>query len=283
VGARRSPDGKRRGFNTGISKFNRLKDLPTRDGKSIFDASSVPYKVAGAAMRQALARAVAANLTPRERKLLDAVLMQTASFSKLADRTSAAQLYGKAHGIPKDSVGGRQRQSALEDLRTMRDLGVILYESGRGPGARLKVGLEPDGTKTEPPRNGVVSIPVPESEKHRETQVPLQRSTTVSGREAPPPGGHDLVTVPRNSSSPRSEEKNAKKDRLAERAFGHFSAKGFTRSECRETVNKLRSENIADELIDVAVGQCIERDARRLAYLLKVGRDFYLQRVGASA
>jgi hypothetical protein len=45
-------------------------------------------------------------------------------------------------------------------------------------------------------------------------------------------------------------------------------------------IDQLRFENIGDEIIDIALGQCMNADAKQLAYLVTVARDFYCQRVG---
>ena len=70
-------------------------------------------------------------------------------------------------------------------------------------------------------------------------------------------------------------------DALKRRCLDIFTPKGVSRDDCVRAVDRLRADNIADELIDIALGQCEQkRDIRHVGYLLKVARDFYKQRTG---
>jgi hypothetical protein len=50
-----------------------------------------------------------------------------------------------------------------------------------------------------------------------------------------------------------------------------------------EAVDKLRAEGIGDMVIDMAAGKTIQKGDAGPGYLLKVGRDWHSQRVGAVA
>jgi hypothetical protein len=70
-----------------------------------------------------------------------------------------------------------------------------------------------------------------------------------------------------------------KDDPLVDRAFEHFSPHGSTRADVEGCIHSLRyDDNLADTLIDEAIGQSIKANASRLAYLTKVARSFYAQR-----
>jgi hypothetical protein len=73
-------------------------------------------------------------------------------------------------------------------------------------------------------------------------------------------------------------------DKLKRRCLDIFAPKGVTPDDCVRAIDRLRADNIADELIDVALGQCeTKSDVRHVGYLLKVARDFYKQRTGVVA
>jgi hypothetical protein len=70
-------------------------------------------------------------------------------------------------------------------------------------------------------------------------------------------------------------------DTLKRRCLDIFVAKGVSRDDCCRAVDRLRADNIADELIDMALGQCERNpDVRHIGYLVSVARDWYAQRTG---
>lgn len=102
----------------------------------------VAYLEAGAAMRQALERAVvmAEYLKPRDWRVLLAVINLTASYSKISDETSVGQV---------SELSGVSESRAAESLRRLDAAGVIVWKPTRtrgalGPSTVSLVGASPD-------------------------------------------------------------------------------------------------------------------------------------------
>lgn len=83
----------------------------------------VTYKVAGEAQRQAHARAIEADLTQRELRVLNAVIDFTTSFSKLSD-----DVYVEAIQEAAGLRGKGQYSRTCAILRKLDRLGIISYE-----------------------------------------------------------------------------------------------------------------------------------------------------------
>jgi hypothetical protein len=91
----------------------------------------------------------------------------------------------------------------------------------------------------------------------------------------------DAFTFERDKATALKDGNGEPVDALKRRCLAIFAAKGVSRDDCVRAVDRLRAENIADELIDVALGQCEKNpDVRHVGYLLKVARDWYRQRTG---
>src|SRR5262249_48183314 len=75
---------------------------------------------------------------------------------------------------------------------------------------------------------------------------------------------------------------DAPNDPLKDRCIAHFTAKGVSVDDCLRAIDDLRAANIADALIDAALGQAIEADAKSLRYIRRVARDWYAHRTGAA-
>lgn len=86
----------------------------------------------GAAIRQAVARASAAQLTNRQWRTLLGLVAVVASWSRLWDNVYTIEI-AKAVGL--DAKNLRQ------DLAKLRDAGVIIYEPAQGRGFRSRIGL----------------------------------------------------------------------------------------------------------------------------------------------
>jgi hypothetical protein len=68
-------------------------------------------------------------------------------------------------------------------------------------------------------------------------------------------------------------------DALQRRCIDIFAAKGVDRDDCVRAVDRLRGDDIADELIEMALTHCEQKaDVRFVGYLLKVARDWKTQR-----
>jgi hypothetical protein len=94
-----------------------------------------PYKVVGQAYRETVWRAahLPRPLRERQRRVLDAALVYLASYSLLEDRVSTRQI---AEMSGYDLKGGDADHDTLKmigkELRGLRDLGLIRFESGSG-------------------------------------------------------------------------------------------------------------------------------------------------------
>jgi hypothetical protein len=101
----------------------------------------VPYKVAAAAQRQAHARAFAIDrVTLGDVKVLDAVLDETAAYSKLTDRVPTARIARRA----RVSI-----RTVRRSLAKLAEHGAVVYEPGLGRGNLTVVGVSPAGEKAD--------------------------------------------------------------------------------------------------------------------------------------
>ncbi|HXH89710.1 MAG TPA: SgrR family transcriptional regulator [Gaiellaceae bacterium] len=127
-------------------------------------AERVSYRDAGAAMREALGRAGAADLSLADRKVLDAVLAATVSYSKLWDQLPLAQIAEAA------ACSTRQARRSLQRLS---EAGIVVYVPGRGSGNLSRVGL--------PEERGQIAVRFPASESGRDRGSKGDRSSTKKG------------------------------------------------------------------------------------------------------
>ena len=127
------------------------------------------------------------------------------------------------------------------------------------------------------------------AERTRSERNPRQDKTETSLRDGFPQGVErdsirDTFTLGRGKPSALKEGNDPPEDALKRRCLDIFTPKGVSRDDCCRAVDRLRCDNIADELIDTALGQCEQKhDVRHVGYLLKVARDFYKQRTGVGA
>jgi hypothetical protein len=106
-------------------------------------ADRVPYAVAGAAMRQAIARALTAELGPRQWRVFAVVLDRTVSWSKLDDRLYLAAIAAEVFEL--DEPTPWQIDKVGRDLSALAGAGVIEREppkaGRRRAGAAYRVAL----------------------------------------------------------------------------------------------------------------------------------------------
>ena len=170
------------------------------------------YAEVGRAMRAAVARAHATGLSERDLRVFDAVLVVTASWSRLSDETSTRQIAALAYSVPYDDVHDEQRRRAGKSLRKLARLGIIEYVPGRGHWARCRVGL----SLVDDPSNGVVSDPVNGIQRVRLSRPTgsTQSSNGVAGVSHP-------RSTPRSNPRGRDrKEENSRSEVL--RAFGPY-------------------------------------------------------------
>jgi hypothetical protein len=118
------------------------------------------YAEVGAAHRAVIARAASLgkHMGELDWRVLPAVLVLTASWSKLDDETSTRQLAAVAYGVAYEWVADSQRQRVAKTLRKLARLGVIGYQRGKGRNARCTISIDFGRAKqTEAPRAPVFS------------------------------------------------------------------------------------------------------------------------------
>jgi hypothetical protein len=99
----------------------------------------LPYAIAGAAMRDAIRAATNAGCTGLQRRVLDAVFVFTATYSRRTDRVAVVELARWVYG--RDRVNGWGRKRVGEALRSLAELGIVVYEPGIGASAMATIGL----------------------------------------------------------------------------------------------------------------------------------------------
>lgn len=233
----------------------------------------VPFPVAGRAMRQARARAVAARASLLEQAVLAVVIELTGSWSRLVEsRTSVRQIGALAYGVDVDDLTGHQRDRIAACLRHLRELGVITYESKRGRFAGAIVGIPPvPEDATNPARSrriaeGQSSADAGSIQRDRAGEYGCPAGSTEKGSEK---------LSPRAPSAP---------ERLVQR-LAKVAGSDFTELECRQTITMLSAEGIADLTIDEVIGytELLDKPPQKpLGYVVTTARDWHQQRVGAA-
>ena len=102
------------------------------------------------AMRATIERAGRVRLGEHDRRVLDAVLIATASYSLFSDETSTRQLAGWAYGVEPAEVQPEQRRRTAKSLKKLAALDVIGYSPGAGHYSRCIVSLMPKGVADVP-------------------------------------------------------------------------------------------------------------------------------------
>jgi hypothetical protein len=143
---------------------------------------------------------------------------------------------------------------------------------------------------TLPTTTGAAAPLLDENRRHGEGEPPAPggEPPAQNGRTtgtAVPPNSQELSRTLRtqNEKNAQNEEPgyNQPVDALKRRCLEHFATKkNVDPDDCRRVVDQLRAENIADDVIDMALGQSENANAVRLAYLVRVARDWYAQRGG---
>jgi hypothetical protein len=100
-------------------------------------AGSVPYKEIGAAWRLIFQRAAQGKLNGTDWRVLGAVTSLTATYSKLYDKTSVAQIASLADLDRTDSNLSRTKKA----LKKLAGLDLIEYQPARKHGEHTLVGL----------------------------------------------------------------------------------------------------------------------------------------------
>lgn len=142
----------------------------------------VTYGVAADAGRESFARARRAGCSLEEHVVLEAVVSLTALCSKLTNDVAVAVIAERAGLHPKN---------AARALRRLRDLGVIVYEGGKGRGNVSRVGLvvvetETEATQVVEAETEAVEAPVSEIGE-RSRSAPAEDADSDAKREPPSP------------------------------------------------------------------------------------------------
>ena len=259
-------------------------------------------------MRATIARAATANMSSRDWRVLCGVLSMTVSWNKTSDRVSIAQVAAAALGKPVDEIAGWERDRCGQALRRLSDAGVIGYAPGRGPGAAASVWLlasemtsrpgmsSSTETQAEPPcvsdpmtSQSGMSLP---SERHAGSA----RKTSQSGAKDKQTGGHTGYRSgyfsgfePSPNARGRTRGQTPKPESPPDPLYNRIRSiwPDTWPATIHTTLDELRhGHNIADHLIDAAIGQAEQRHMNDpvnnpCRYIARVATDWYQQRVSA--
>lgn len=147
----------------------------------------------GRALRPVLDAAAATNLTPRQYRVLMAVIRFTAAYSKLSDEVSLSQLEDCTH---------LERRHLRRTLHELGALGLIDYEPGESPKGRRRkvsrVGLPRLGADTIPRLQGAEVVPLSDVDRG-------PTGTPTGGRPEPRPGAGSGAKQGAGSGPPSEE------------------------------------------------------------------------------
>lgn len=262
----------------------------------------------GQAMRATIARAATANMSSRDWRVLCGVLSMTVSWNKTSDRVSIAQVAAAALGKPVDEIAGWERDRCGQALRRLSDAGVIGYAPGRGPGAAASVWLlasemtsrpgmsSSTETQAEPacvsdPMTSQSGMSLP-SERHAGSA----RKTSQSGAKDKQTGGHTGYRSgyfsgfePSPNARGRTRGQTPKPESPPDPLYNRIRSiwPDTWPATIHTTLDELRhGHNIADHLIDAAIGQAEQRHMNDpvnnpCRYIARVATDWYQQRVSA--
>lgn len=140
-------------------------------------ADRVPFLQAHDAGRVAIDKAVHAEVTPRQLRVLLAVLHVTVLWSQLSDRQSLAQL-ARLAGIGGTDTRKVEKRVA-DDLRHLASLGIVTYLPGGGRHRMSVIGIPPT---EKGPDTGAGN----DEEKGPDTGP---KGAPAPGQKGPPPRG----------------------------------------------------------------------------------------------
>jgi hypothetical protein len=245
-------------------------------------AGRVKYKVAGAAMRQALARATQAKVSPFSRSVLDAVLVLLVSYSKISDTTTVRQIARLVYG--RDELHGRERERVSQALRSLEALGIVqVVRGGVGRYARLIVSLPMDTTDVADDDDSMATSSVADESRADDSMATVGGFNGHSSGASMATAGVAHLEGSTEESPYRGQEIALQRDAIATRLVDNIESVSY--DEWLEYVNKLRGENVADSIIDAAAGQTISgvesgHVHSPRGYFLTTARDWYKQRAG---
>jgi hypothetical protein len=220
-------------------------------------------------MRQAFHRAASVT-KPLELHVLNAVMSLVASYSRLEDTVAIRQLAAVAYGKPANEVTGYERSRVSAALLSLAKRDIVVYWSASGRYPIPTIGL-PKAIQT-PPGCGIQS-----SATALRSEDSIQRGKDFKAARAcvqsSATGGHTEKSSEKTLRAVRA-------DPLVERALTIWPGQ---ESEITHAIEMLRGENIADTVIDEAIGQCFNRAMTEpvgIGYWITVTRSFYKQRTG---
>jgi hypothetical protein len=201
----------------------------------------VKYRVAARAHRQASAVAAKAaqekRLSQFDQRVLSAVLVLTASFSKTDDRIATVQVAAFVFQLHVDSVNRKHRTKVGGSLRRLHDGGVITYEPGDGRGRvgtiRLPVPPEDNDVLRELGITG--KAPVPKGD------LPVDKGHPVSEKRSPQSGSERSPHRGLHTEKVTEKETEERERALEEET----SSSGVPTS--AELLDRERDESLGDE------------------------------------
>ena len=202
-------------------------------------------------MRATHQRAARLDLGERDWRVLTAVFMLTASWTKLEDTTTVVQIAAVAYGLDDEQPLGWQRDRVGETLRKLAAARVIGYRSvGRGPGARCVVSLEsPPADACLPPAESPPATGCLSDERH----PVVARNDTLPSRERHPAGvAHREVTEKAEQAHAGADEQEDQEQvRVSLEAITSeiVSVIGSRRDTTLQVVIELTAEGISHDTI----------------------------------
>lgn len=203
------------------------------------------YAQAGRAMRATLTRAHALKLPVRDLRVVNAVLILTSSWSKLADSTTTREVAELAYGR---DVAGWERKKVWESLTKLDALGVFaVTRVGKGRGARLRVQLLTVADQETSPRPGDV---------HPQECPPIPR--TMSPHVA---AHREVPRISSREATKKSAAKHHKLDELVARLTDELTSVGARVPRSDELEHAVaHALTVVDwRVVDVAIGRAAEK------------------------
>src|SRR5262249_33946560 len=192
-----------------------------------------------------------------------------------ASKAGLAQLFGVSRHRISDALGPLET-AALVRCEFVRghdgEILVLAYDDlVRSALVPLGTNARPAGDVTRP--RGDEARPVEDERpgktpnRKKKEEVSEQEKNSDNSFECARPT--DALHPERGKPLAVTDGRPAPEDALKERCVAHFAATGVSRDDCVRAIDQLRSEDIADHLIDAALGQAINAEAKSLRYLVR--------------
>jgi hypothetical protein len=151
------------------------------------------------ALRETLRAAIVADLSPLDWRSLGAVLVLTASYSRLDDELGTRQIAAEVYGVDRDAVTGGQRRRVAGALRHLRELGIVAYDSSAGRSARARVAIGTKGVAGATPLDDEKGVARTTTSDAKGVESERQRGRSRAGKGSRA-RGHTEKELPKKNS-----------------------------------------------------------------------------------